>query len=605
MLMDVQLVLKGVVLIVLTYLVARIMLRVTAAPRDTKWELLPATDGTSTTLVVLVHGLLGRETLVGADDLVARVLPDADRLVIDYHAGFITNLDAYATADVIEQAVADAFRHKRYGQIVLLGHSAGAALLRKVFVWGHGHEEDRERFGRRGKREWVDHVDRIILLAGMNRGWSTSPRPREMPLGTFLSMRLGEYAARLFGIGRFALASRRGEPFIADTRVQWIRLARSSAVIDGPQPFPRVIQLIGSLDDVVSREDGQDLLAARGTLFKTLPQTTHKDICRVLSGDDSPGAAHRIARITQALLGDVEALEPDKILMRQEDRQTTRIVYVMHGIRDYANWTDVLRADIEHRCATADGATVVVNPKYGYFAMAPFLIYADRQRNVRRFMDQYTEDLACRPNVITVDFAGHSNGTYILASALQKYATLRVRRVFFAGSVVPKHYPWLALLDAGRVDRVINVVATRDWVVALFPKLFEQIADYLGVRPTSGWLDLGAAGFRGFLDAIGPSRVDDLKFASGAHSTGVDISTQAKLDAISAYLATGEEAGFAAFRSEKSQHRALSFLSNVTPFIWVAIILVLMALGIAAFVYTGWAGLLIFLALVVMLLYSA
>jgi hypothetical protein len=48
----------------------------------------------------------------------------------------------------------------------------------------------------------------------------------------------------------------------------------------------------------------------------------------------------------------------------------------------------------------------------------------------------------------------------------------------------------------------INVIADGDWVVTVFPKLFEQIADWLGVQPHTGVLDLGSAGFRGFEAAV-------------------------------------------------------------------------------------------------------
>jgi hypothetical protein len=71
------------------------------------------------------------------------------------------------------------------------------------------------------------------------------------------------------------------------------------------------------------------------------------------------------------------------------------------------------------------------------FPLLPFITYRDRQKNVRRFMDEYTENLARFPKAETIDFIGHSNGTYILASALQRYVTMRVRRVYFGGQCEP------------------------------------------------------------------------------------------------------------------------------------------------------------------------
>ena len=554
------------------------------------------------TLVVLVHGLPGRRHFAGAEALAAEVMPHADHLVFDYDSGMTRNLDVMVVSDTIERTLHALCETHDYRRIVMLGYSAGAALLRKAFVWGHGHEEDRARLGPAGKRDWVDRVERIVLLAGMNRGWSASPRPEHMSAWTALGIRLGEGVARTLGIGRGVMALRRGAPFIANTRVQWICLAQSAEVASGALRFPQVIQLIGSVDDVVSREDASDLLAAHGCILKTLPQTGHPEIGRALMGGDAPGARERRDKVAEALLGDLDALEPDRVHLLPPDPEVTRIVYVMHGIRDYGNWTDVLKSDIERRCRAAGETVAVLNMKYGYFPMLPFILYSDRQKNVRRFMDQYTEHLARYPNAIEKDFAGHSNGTYILASAMQHYVTVRVRRVFFAGSVVPKHYPWSQLIADGRVRRVVNVVATGDWVVALFPKLFEQIADLVGIRPTTGWLDLGAAGFRGFLDSGEQSSVQDLKFASGAHSTGVQLDDRGKLEAISAYLASGDDLALSAFRQAPAQSSMLGFLSNITPLVWAVLVAIVVSGGLLLS-GLGWIALAVYAVVIVSVLY--
>ena len=137
----------------------------------------------------------------------------------------------------------------------------GAMILRKALLWGYGLEEDRDRFGVRGKRDWVDRVERFVSLAGINRGWSIEPRPREMSLGKYIGIWVGEKFARLTGTGQLILDMQRGAPFIADARVQWIRLARSAAVLEGQRKLPIVLQLLGDRDDIVAREDSVDLAA--------------------------------------------------------------------------------------------------------------------------------------------------------------------------------------------------------------------------------------------------------------------------------------------------------------------------------------------------------
>jgi hypothetical protein len=79
----------------------------------------------------------------------------------------------------------------------------------------------------------------------------------------------------------------------------------------------------------------------------------------------------------------------------------------------------------------------------------------------------------------------------MVARALDDYPAARFRNVLFAGSVVRRNYDWAALLSTNRVRKVLNLVATRDAVVALFP---------MGLEPLS-LFDLGGAGFAGFYQA--------------------------------------------------------------------------------------------------------
>jgi hypothetical protein len=225
--------------------------------------------------------------------------------------------------------------------------------------------------------------------------------------------------------------------------------------------------------------------------------------------------------------------------------------------------------------------------------MLPFLLYRDRQKNVRRFMDEFTENRARFPRAQTFDYVGHSNGTYILASALQTYKTLEVGRVFFAGSVVPKHYDWLALADRGRVRHVANVVAAGDWVVALFPRLFEQIADWRGIRPHRGLLDIGSAGFRGFQDVKDAKRrVENLQFAEGSHGTGIDAKSDQKLGAISRYIVANDRTGFDVFRNRDGPKSSLAFWSNMCWLVWLIIATLLVLISLGLFQLSPWAALL-------------
>lgn len=572
---NLQVVLVGAGGVLVVWLWITLMLRFVARPAGTKADI---DRRAGTRLVVLVHGFSGRDSMQPLVDLAREAYDDADILTFRYDARPLSNADVFGLANQLESELHAAFESQHYDSIVLVGHSLGAVLLRKALLWAYGIEDDRR--APKGERVWSTKVVRVVSLAGINRGWSVDERPDHMPLSRYVSFQIGIILARLTGTGQMILAVERGSPFIADSRVQWVRLTRGTMGDGRRRRMPQVIHLLGDSDDVVSRQDATDLGVSTDTVFITLAGTNHADIIDVRS-------RQRRDEIRYALLGEIARLSPDRTQTLSEDPRVRRVIYLMHGIRDYGDWTDRVRKQIHARTTTmggdAAGQVAVVNKKYGYFPMLRFLIYGNRQRNVRRFMDEYTENVVRYPNASEFDFVGHSNGTYILASALQRYRTIRVGRVYLAGSVVPTHYPWRRLADEGRVARVVNIVAAGDWVVAIFPKLFEQCAYWLNTQPTSGFLDIGAGGFRGFQAADDPiGRIVNIKFAEGTHGVAVDAQDETTLAAIVAYVLHGDESGFGVFRSAGAPWGWLNLLSNVSWFVWIALIVILGAIGYGA-----------------------
>jgi hypothetical protein len=126
------------------------------------------------------------------------------------------------------------------------------------------------------------------------------------------------------------------------------------------------------------------------------------------------------------------------------------------------------------------------------------------------------------------------------------------------------------------------------------PKLFEQIADLLSVKPTLWVLDLGSAGFRGFDDASDPmNRVRDLKFASGGHSTGIDIkNNEAKKNAIVSFAVDvdSSEALLEVFQNSHTQCWWLDKVSNLSWTVWLVLAELVFGLGELAFSLHFWVG---------------
>src|SRR5262249_17192292 len=147
--------------------------------------------------------------------------------------------------------------------------------------------------------------------------------------------------------------------------------------------------------------------------------------------------AYRKAKFILAATGTPEQIDAQaEIIPLESDPSVTQVVFVLHGIRDLGRWSAQFEQALESAPPPAQGRRLIVSVRYGYFNMAAFLFRPDREKFVRWFMDQYTETLAKYPNARTRDFIGHSNGTYLLATALESYKSMKIRRVAFAGSVV-------------------------------------------------------------------------------------------------------------------------------------------------------------------------
>ena len=462
-------------------------------------------------LVVMVPGYAtGAKSLEGVREAIGEIRPKADILVFEYNrSGYpFSNGDAFRIAERMDEEIAARHEKQHYKQIFLLGYSMGALLVRKAYVYGCGSVADSPTWGGEAPalkppRDWVKHVARFVLLAGMNRGWN--PAHRNL-LG------FGLFFARCTHTALLVRQGMRGEPFVANLRLQWMEVMRTADKKEIPRP--RVIQLLGDQDDVVSKEDSKDVTVAHDFIWVTVNNTGHREMCQV--GDS--GTALERKRKIQLAFGNDEAIDELKrtnsVLELNKDEAVKTVVFVLHGIRDMGEWTSEFKEPLQkaYFAKYPSGNKLHVHcASYGHFGMGPFLLFGDRQKNVRWFMDQVTELTARFPNLQDIHFIGHSNGTYVLASALDKYRTLRVKHVVLAGSVVRTDFNWDKF--ASRVTGVRNYVGSKDCVVGFLPRLFELPFFRFCNR------DIGSAGFNGF--ESGFVREMETRFIRGGHGAAL------------------------------------------------------------------------------------
>lgn len=455
-------------------------------------------QGKGDALYVLIHGYASSAENMSSLVELVNEMDEPSILIPQYASSPLSRVDPNIIVRDILRFIDKQDADMNFKTMTLVGHSLGALLARKIYVCSQGEKQE-AYFEQPLKefmlpRKWSGRVHNIVLLAGLNRGWQISEK---MSLNNLFLFRPAEWLYSLLmpfekWIGKPLIFSiRRGAPFITQLRLQWLAMKHSKEPIE-----IRVTQLLGSIDDLVSPEDNIDLVTGSDFIYRDVPSTNHTNILDVYgTSEEAKKRAELFRKAISAAdptdkgdaIGDVELIKPRK--------DVTDVVFVIHGIRDFGYWTQKLARKIQRLAKKKQMVLRTETSTYGYFPMLPFILPSHRRWKVEWLMDQYTENKALYPEAV-FHYVGHSNGTYLLAKALEEYPACRFKHVVFAGSVVRRNYPWKMVYDKDQVRAVLNFVATGDWVVALFPKLFEV----LRLPPWIPYIqDLGSAGHDGFV----------------------------------------------------------------------------------------------------------
>ncbi len=414
----------------------------------------------------------------------------------------------------------------RYSRIILVGHSIGGVIARRLFLVAVGMNEIVPSEGSlqdQQIRSWGVRICRIITLGALNRGWIRSGR-----LGWAESLVTTLVAAAGHGWpgtkSPTLFQFRRGAPFIVGTRLQWLALQR-----DPSRTRPVVVQLLGTQDNLVAPDDAVDFavdgVTASNYFYIELPQTNHGDAIVFTASRSDPDGCYgeRRKNLFKAALVEEGASLGGRSVRRDfladtlpapSDEQVKEVVFVIHGIREDGYWTRrVAQKILETAADRGDGkrdAYRTITASYGYFAMLPFIWPWLRRQKVEWFMDEFVGAVVRYPRA-QFSYVGHSNGTYLLARALLDYPATTFRNVLFAGSVVRRDYDWRQMITSGRVRLVVNMVAAADWVVAIFPSGLESLRSF----------DLGGAGFGGFRQVVEGDELHEVRYVAGSHGAAL------------------------------------------------------------------------------------
>ncbi|MCA9079677.1 MAG: hypothetical protein KDA58_03920, partial [Planctomycetaceae bacterium] len=180
-------------------------------------------------------------------------------------------------------------------------------------------------------------------------------------------------------------------------------------------------------------------------------------------------------------------------------RHPRQVVFLVHGIRDFAEWQATLGAEIQRLSPEA----IIVPVTYGYFTALQFLYRTSRKRAMRVFVDRYTQARAEHRGAI-FHVACHSNGTWVVAHALKDNLSFRIKNLYLCGSVLSRTFPWHKLQGSRITGKIRNDCANQDWPVGVLCSILSWI-------PL--WWDLGSGGVDGFQQRV----VTNNQYLQGHH----------------------------------------------------------------------------------------
>jgi len=289
-------------------------------------------NGNSLELIVVLHGLGGsRKTMQGVLTAIRTERPDADIYCPDLYGGTFGAFSRVPIEKIVNDLMAALQRYwdarmsrdtndggpDAYTGITLVGHSLGGVLARNITILAYGETPgtpfEPQFDAYRQPSVFAHSITRIIMLAGMSRGWSVSSADSWTTTFIWGAMEIvAEMIAWTTGVPFTIFAVRRGAPFLIQTRLQWLALVLrpilgggkwSPVVSDTARPQLEAIcrdfrpqfdllQLLGTQDDTVSPDDMLDNnidMENSNYFIIEVPNPTHAQIVKM----ERPNAADR------------------------------------------------------------------------------------------------------------------------------------------------------------------------------------------------------------------------------------------------------------------------------------------------------------------------
>jgi pimeloyl-ACP methyl ester carboxylesterase len=464
-------------------------------------------------------------------------LANTDLLLFDHRLVRLTTGRAYDFSTRLRAEIdAQWIRNGAYDEVILAGHSYGSTLVREAYLQSAGRDPRQTP-----TVPWSQRVTRVVLLAGIGRGVDAEEHGR----WSFV-LRAGRFIPLIRSSVMYDIL--RGADFVTDVRIAWIRymseLTRDAARDPEAHRPPIVVQVMGTEDDVLHRDDNIDLEQFPSAYQIDVPGAFHGQTLYNLSLVSNPELVYGLLR--EAFVSSAPARA--RLQHRAAPDSIHRVIFLLHGMRSSRDeWVREIAPLLRRRLPDAE----VVESSYGWISLASFGMPWVRRREIRWLQDQYTEYLARHPDA-SFDVIAHSNGAYIVGQALEHVPSLRFKRVVLLGSVLPSDYSWEQRRQWRQAENVRTDRSADDLVVAVFCSALRGL----------GMTDIGTSGWSGFENSAGVER--EVAWYHGGHSAAL---ARSNLTSLTEFLATGA-VGDSLATPDAGPTTGVTFLSQLAP--WLA-----------------------------------
>ena len=296
-------------------------------------------DSSARKLVVVLHGLDATPTAL--DGVCNIILEESDKPVFvlapKLPLRWARCVDLMDVAEEIVGYVDDKVPMHSIENVDIVGHSAGGVIAQIVYLLAR---KSKLRLGQLKPKDF-----RLILIAPINRGWEVSHHlPLARKIATIFGLcviplvvaweRAKAIVQRRKHRQPWVLQIRRGSPLLFWLRMSWLEQNCER---------PKVIQLLGSIDEIVSWRDMVDPVSGEHFVHAEVPFSDHVSI---LNFEDSKFGEIRKQTIKKALICTPDEIKNDPIFVEPWDVEPSppemnvkRVVFVLHGIRDEGHWT--------------------------------------------------------------------------------------------------------------------------------------------------------------------------------------------------------------------------------------------------------------------------